>query len=153
MLESLKKQYGELASKYQLPSFTQVNADFELEKIDHESECLMRTIRKCMMDKIVNSLSFFDMLLQPAQAPRLYLPFIRTMTQEDQEHIELLYKAFGTLSLQCLTLELEYNESAEASMVTRIFTVWQEERVRFLHLVTRIEHPIPFLKKEKSYFG
>jgi hypothetical protein len=153
MLKQLTEQYPLLQTKYGLLSLSDLNRDFELDKIDVETEFLARTIRKCMMDKMVNSLNFLDMLLNPQQAPRVYLPFLQTMTKRDKDTIEQLYSAFGTLSIQCLALELTYDEGAEGKMIGMIAQVWNAQRIPFKELVERIGNPTPIQKKEKSYFG
>ncbi|MBM3230457.1 hypothetical protein FJZ22_02260 [Candidatus Pacearchaeota archaeon] len=153
MLPQITKEYPALQVTYGLPALSDLNRDFELDKIDVETEFLARTIRKCMMDKIVNCLNFFDMLLNPQQAPRIYLSFLQTITLSDKQLLEQLYSAFGTLSIECLALELEYTEEKEAEMITRIARVWTEQSTAFSTLVQRIRNPVPFQKKEKSYFG
>jgi hypothetical protein len=153
MLKQLTEQYPLLQTKYGLLSLSDLNRDFELDKIDVETEFLARTIRKCMMDKMVNSLNFLDMLLNPQQAPRIYLPFLQTMSVQDKQVIEQLYGAFGQISLDCLSLELRYVEEQEAKMILRIAQCWNEQKSAFLELMERIAHPAPLQKREKSYAG
>jgi hypothetical protein len=101
----------------------------------------------------VNALNFLDMLLNPQQAPRIYLPFLKTMNREDTHDIEQLYSVFGALSVDCLALELSYTEADEAKMITRIATAWQEQKPAFLRLVAHIRSPAPVHQKPKSYAG
>ena len=70
-LKDLKKEYSDLAEKYKLPSFKELNENFEIEKIDKDTEILLRDVRKVMMEKIVNSLGFLEMFLNPMNAPRM----------------------------------------------------------------------------------
>ena len=152
--EDVKKRYGVLAKKYALPSFKDVSEQFELEKIDVDSDCFARIIRKTMMDKVVNSLGFLEMLLNPVNAPRIYLHFIKNMNMDDKRIIEKAYDIFGELSLTCLALELSYSEKKEADMIKRIFKEWEGIRPDFIELMNRIAKPHnSTIKKEKSYFG
>ena len=54
-LKDLKKEYGKLEKKHKLPSFKEVNETFEIDKIENESDCLVREVRKIIMDKIINT--------------------------------------------------------------------------------------------------
>lgn len=153
MVTTPKEQYERIRTQYSLPSFTELNGDFELDKIEHESEFILRTVRKCMLEKIINALNFFDMLLNPSQAPRMYLPFVRTMTIQDKTDLEQLYGAFGQVSVDCLSLELGYDESQEAKMITRIVQCWNLQKPTFLRLVKHIGAPAPVQQKQKSYAG
>jgi hypothetical protein len=49
-LSKIKKEYSVLEKKYDLPSFEELNQNFEIEKIEHESDCLIRVFRKMAID-------------------------------------------------------------------------------------------------------
>src|SRR5688572_7419537 len=106
-LECLKKEYEVLAKKYSLSSFNDLNNDFEIEKQDKQSDTLLKVIRKIVMDKIVNSITFLEMLVNPINAPRMYLPYIRAMSVEDRKSIEDIYNVLAELSLLSLDLEID----------------------------------------------
>ncbi|MEK6889770.1 MAG: hypothetical protein AABW82_03065 [Nanoarchaeota archaeon] len=153
-LKELKNLYSGYEKKYKLPGFDKLNEQFEIEKIDRESGILMRVIRKIMMDKVVNSLAFLDMIANPMNAPRIYLSFIKSISEKDKEVMEKLYDTFGNLSLSCLALELDYSEKKEAEMVKSIYEQWEKARPEFSDLLKRVHKPLKNdVKKEKSYFG
>ncbi|MCU0642535.1 MAG: hypothetical protein MUF61_03090, partial [archaeon] len=108
-LAKLKKEYDGLAAKYQLPSFKEINEDFEIERIEKESECLLHMVRKTMMDKVANAMTFLDMLLNPMNAPRVYLMHIKSMGADDKKEIDRLYSSLSELVMSALTLEIEYS--------------------------------------------
>ena len=62
-LKDFRKMYEGFEKKYDLPKFTELNGDFEIDKIDKESQYFLRVIRKVMMEKVVNSLNFLEMLI------------------------------------------------------------------------------------------
>lgn len=154
-LEELKKEFSILAKKHKIPEFKKLNEDFEIDKIERKSDCMLRSIRKAMMDKIINSIGFFDMLLNPGNAPRMYLNFIKNMTQEDKERIDVLYTKLSELSLISLELEIEYDEDGEAKLINKTFQEWTKIKPEFSKILAKIRKPseIDNIKKEKSYFG
>ena len=152
-LKDLKKLYGELAGKYKLPSFSELNEDFEIEKIKRGEETLLRTVRKTMMEKIVNSMNFLEFLLNPVNAPRLYLPYIKSMTSDDRKDIDELYGKLAEVMLAALGLEIEYSEKGEAEMIKRASNVWNESKPGFNKIIAKLQKPVTFEKKERSYFG
>ena len=107
-LQELKKRYLEIEKKHKLPPFSKLNEDFEIDKIDKDTGYIARAIRKAMIDKIVNSLNFIEMLLNQMNAPRLYIPFLRTMNGDDKKLMDDLYARLGGLSLISLELEIDY---------------------------------------------
>lgn len=153
-LADLKKSYNDYEKKYKLPGFNELNEQFEIEKIDKESSILMRVIRKVMMDKIVNSLGFLDMLVNPINAPRIYMPFIKSINEKDNQAIEKFYSAFGDLSLECLSLELDYSEKKEAEMIKKIYEEWEKLRPEFSDFLKKVHKPVKKEpRREKTYFG
>src|SRR3989338_5550111 len=101
-IKDFKKEYAKLALKYKTPSFEELNENFEIERIEKDTEILLRAVRKLMMEKVVNSMNFIEMMLNPVNSPRMYLPFISGMTVEDKNSIDKIYDGLGELSLLAL---------------------------------------------------
>lgn len=153
-VEQLKKEYAKLGKSYKLPSFKELNEEFEIDKIERESDCLLRIIRKVMMEKIVNSLGFLELILNPVNAPRIYLNFIKSVDSIDKENIEKIYSAFSELSIGSIELEIDYSEKREAEMVKKIFESWNSVKPDFKAIITSMKRPGAVInRKEKSYFG
>lgn len=153
-LKELKKQYVVLMKKYNLPAFADINENFEIDKIEKDTDCLLRLIRKVMMEKIINSLSFLDLLLNPVNTPRMYLAYARSLPIDDRKTIEEIYNVLGNISLISLDLEIDYSESKEAEMIKKIFASWQAQKSRFRKIMANMKIPNKLsAKKEKSYFG
>lgn len=153
-LKEIKKEYEKLAMKYKLPGFGELNENFEIEKIEIESDTFLRAVRKIMMEKIVNSLGFIEMLLNPMNAPRMYLNYLRVMTLDDKNSIDKIYSSFADLSVLSLEREVDYDEKAEAELIKKIVKTWNEAKPEFRKILTNIKKPNSTdLKKEKSYYG
>jgi len=153
-LKDLKKEYGALAKKHKLPGFSELNNVFEIEKIERESESLLRVVRKVMMERIVNSLGFLEMLINPVNAPRMYHPFFKSVSAEDKKNVDKIYLELSGLILYSLELEFDYSEKNEAEIIKKIYGSWEKVRKPFKVLLGRIKNPGSEVgKKEKGYFG
>ena len=153
-LNEIKKQYHLIQKKYNLPAFDNLNENFEIDKIERETVCLARLIRKVMMEKIVNSVGFLELLMNPMNAPRMYLNYVRSLTQDDKKIIEDIYSELGNVSLASLDLEIDYSEKQEAEMIKEISSVWESVKPKFRKVLAGMKKPNSSLaKKEKSYFG
>ena len=107
-----------------------------------------------MIDKIINSLSFVEMILQQVNAPRMYQPFFKTMTQKDHETLQAIYEKLSVLSLISLNLEVDSNEKKECEAIKTIVETWNSVKPQFSIILEHIRNPpSPEAKKEKSYFG
>lgn len=153
-ISELRKQYSALAKHYSLPGFDALNAEFEIEKVQHDSPTLLRAVRKAMIEKVFNVLNFLEMLLNPMNAPRIYHASVKSMSAEEHRLIEQAYGALGDAALRALVREVDYSEKEEAAMIKEIVRAWEKARrpLRAImqHLVTP---PANAAKKEKSYFG
>lgn len=153
-LKDLKNQYGILEKKYHLSSFQELNENFEIDKIDKQTDCLLRLIRKVIMEKIVNSLGFLEFLMNPMNAPRIYLGYARTMSSDDKKEVEKIYNILGELSITSLNMEIDYSEKDEADLINKICTTWKSIKPGFRNILKNMKLPTNnFIKKEKSYFG
>ncbi len=154
-LAEFKKKYGVFAKKHKMPSFKELNEDFEIDKIDKESDCFLRVIRKVMMEKIVNSLNFLELLVNPVNAPGIYHPYIKSMGLEDRKLIEEIHKVLGELSLWSLNLEIEYNEKKEAELISEAFKRWGEVRPKFRVIMQNMRKPngLGEVRRDRGYFG
>lgn len=154
-LKDLKRKYEPIEKKYNLPSFEQLNIDFEIEKITVESDFLLRVIRKIMMDKIIGFLNFFEKIISnPTGMPRVYYPFIKSITVEDRKEMEKIYDDMGALSLESLELEIITSEKAEAKMVKKIYDCWEKIKQQLYNLAEKMKTSDgQTIRKEKSYFG
>lgn len=153
-LDELKKEYSKYEKKYKLPSFAKLNEDFEIDKIERESDCFIRIVRKTMIEKVVNSINFLEMLLNPVNAPRLYLSYIKSMTSEDRENIDKIYSALADISIISLDLEIDYSEKAEAELIIKMSEAWNSIKPNFRKIMANMKNPVSIAnRKEKSYFG
>jgi len=152
-LKDLKKEYHKLEVKHRLPRFEDLNESFEIEKVERESEILLRVIRKIMMEKIMNTLSFIEMLMNPMNAPRMYLPFLKNLSIEDKKRLDKLYMDFSEMVVAGLEIEIDYSEKGEAEMICKINKLWKDSRGDLKKILKGIKKPNSLERKEKSYFG
>jgi len=152
-LKNLIKEYGKYEKKYKLPSFKEINQAFEIEKIDKESEILLKVIRKIMVEKIVNSLGFVEMLLNPMNAPRMYHAYIKNIQEEDKKCIDKIYESFSEISTLSLEREVDYDEKKEAELIIQIFKVWNKMKPEFQKILKNLKDPSESKQKDRSYFG
>lgn len=155
-LDKLKSQYNEFVTKYSLPSFKELNETFEIERIEKDTDLLLRQIRKVMVDKIVGYIRFFEILLNPSQAPLSYMSLANEMSKEVRESLNRVYKPFIELELRTLKEEIDYSEVKEAERIKEIYETWNKFKEEIKSVMASLENSWNIdrpLKKEKDYFG
>ena len=140
-LEELKKDYLALQGKYKLPSFQQLNEEFDIEKVaEHETDCLIREVRKAIMDKVIAYLRFIEMLLNPSSAPMFFFALVKGLTSSDKRVLERLYEKLGGFEIDVIELDCKYNEKDEAEFINKINKEWREvanEMLKFVEVLKR----------------
>jgi hypothetical protein len=155
-LEKLKKDYSILEKKYKLPTFCQLNEEFDIEKVQElETETLLREIRKVIMDKVVAYLRFIELLLNPSNAPMFFFALLKGIDSADKKVLDSLYTRLGMLEIEVISVDNDYSENSEAEFINRVFKDWQEikEDMKHISKVLRKSWDRKSEKKEKSYLG
>jgi len=153
-LRELKEKYEKASKGHKLPSFSELNELFEIEKVDHEPETVLRAVRKVMMEKVINTLEFIEVFLNPVNVPRIYLPYLKNMGSSDREDMDKIYGELSALSLMALDNEVDYSEKAEAELIKDICSKWDSVKPSFKRILTNMKKPAEKeTKKERSYYG
>ena len=154
-LEELKLKYAKLSEKYNFISFKELNEAFEIDRIERETDCVLREVRKTMMDKVVNYMRFLEMFIYPSQAPANFMFFIKEINSFEKKVIEKIYMEFVELELNSLRLEVGYSEKNEAEAIKKIYRVWNSLKKDLLSVFDFMERNWKSVsnKKEKTYFG
>ena len=153
-LKEFKKEYHKLEVKYKLPRFEELNESFEIEKLENDTEILLRVVRKNMTEKIMSYLSFVEMLLNPVNLPQMYVPFLKGLNAGGKERLNKLYGAYAELVVDSLENEIDYNEKREAELICKINKIWKDSVGDFKKILEEVRNPADTsMRKEKSYFG
>lgn len=155
-LAKLKKEYSSFEKKYKLPKFHYLNAEFEIEKLQgHETDFLLREIRRTMTDKIAAFLKFFELFLNPQAAPLFILSALKSISSQEKEKIEKIYKKIIQLEIKSISLDISYEEKREADFIKNTYEKWQvlKEELKIIDdILSKIKEET-VARKDKSYFG
>jgi len=155
-LKALKKEYEKLKLKYSLPSFKEINEDFDIEKLqEKESELLIREVRRAMIEKNLIYLRFVEMFMSPSTAPMFFLVLVRGLNSEEKKLLEELYTKLGRREIKSIYLDNEYNERKEAEFIKKFYKEWQEIKSKFGSVLRAVEEgwERKSERKEKGYLG
>lgn len=155
-LEKLKKEYEKLKDRYNLPSFVEINEDFEIEKLqERETDLLIREVRRIMVEKNSAYLRFIEMFLNPGNAPMFFFSLVKNMDHVDKKTLEELYGELGKFEILSLKLDNEYNEEKEAEFIKKFYKDWQEIKKKFGRLLKAVDDSWEKKseRKEKGYLG
>lgn len=155
-LENLKTEYEKIRQKFNLPSWREMNEEFEIEKLqDKETETLIREVRRAMLEKSLSYLKFIEMFMNPGNAPMFFLALVRNLDNGKKKILDELYLELGKYEILSVTLDNEYNEEKEAEFINKFFNSWKSIKSRFKEVSEELESSWDKKseKKEKGYLG
>jgi hypothetical protein len=126
-LTELKKDYLEIQKKYNLPSFQEMNQDFQIEKIaEYETDILVREVRKFVAEKISNYMKFIEMIINPVNAPMSIFSLIKSLGPTDKKKLSEIYEKLVKNEIEIVELDLNFSEEKEVHYVKDSNKLWQE---------------------------
>ncbi|MEM2955983.1 MAG: hypothetical protein QW041_00155 [Candidatus Pacearchaeota archaeon] len=155
-LLKLKKDYEKLRQKYKLPSFNELNEEFEIEKLqERETDFLLRHIRRAMIEKIAIILRFLEVLVNPAEAQtQLYIfSVMKSISAEMKKDIEKIYKEMTMIELSSLSLDIDYNEKNEVRFIKEIMEKWPKIKKELKEVTNKLGVVWTHEKMHTGYFG
>ena len=155
-LTKLIEDYENLRKRHNLPSFKELNEDFQIEKAaETETEILIREVRRFVGDKLTNYLRFIDSLLNPVNVPMFVFSIIKLIDAEEKKRLSEIYKKLMKKEIKFIELDLEFNEEKEAQFIKDSYELWQEMKKDMLKVMDKINKrwDDKFEANSKGYFG
>ncbi|MCS7134595.1 MAG: hypothetical protein NZ889_01930 [Candidatus Pacearchaeota archaeon] len=154
-LSEIKKRYKKLEKKYKLPNFSELNKEFDVEKVqERETDFLLREIRRVMSDKVGAYLRFLELFLNPPAAPLFVLISLKGMVAHHKEKIEEIYRELVKIEIRSIALDVHYEEQEEAKFIREVYKKWKEFKDDLKSICKEIENLHSKIeKKNKTYYG
>ncbi|MEK6812835.1 MAG: hypothetical protein AABX86_01840 [Nanoarchaeota archaeon] len=121
----LKKAYGSLMKKYKLPSWKDLDDEFEIvsREIPPVSDVL-RFVRRRISEKIAYYTSVFENLLQPNPGSLISLNESKFFTEAELQNVIHLLKELMYLDRYSLLLDISSIEREEAEYIVTCYKQW-----------------------------
>ncbi len=156
-LIELKKIYGDLEKKHNLPSFDDMNLSFDIGKIDINSGNLLRDVRKFAIEKIAHYVRLIEIMLNPSQASPMFLLLLREITTKDKKIIEEVFSVFIELEISSYYLDINSSENKESDIIKKIYAVWSAQKNNLESIIGILErnskNNVVANSKAKNYFN
>jgi len=150
----IKTKYGELQKKYNLPSYLDVNNDFEISSLEDE-KFLLRTIRRKIAEKAEAYAKIIEPVLMP-ESTQASLHECQLFTEEEKKELYNLFKKM--MYFDRLSIEISINETDEktANFINEFWKEWGSIKSELTNIIKKLKEGWTkeiSLKEEKSYLG
>ncbi|MEM4318644.1 MAG: hypothetical protein QW244_02870 [Candidatus Pacearchaeota archaeon] len=138
-IKELKKEYEKKRKIYkELPSFDELNDEFEIERItEHEdTSYLLRSIRRIIVSRFVSTMDFFDGMLTTQRIATFITS--KWISNSEKEAIYKIIETIMKLLIKTLECDLIYSEKNEAETIILLYNEWQKLKKETLKLIKNI---------------
>lgn len=148
-LEKLKEEYEEARKKYNLPSFEEIDKEFELRKLE-SGGFIIKDVRRIIVNKLQSFADWLTPILNPH--PESLHSAIETKIFEKQEISDMLafYKRLGHLIHMSLIASLK-TEQDEINFIKDILLEYPEMKIKILGYVEKIAEGWARNEEDKNY--
>lgn len=136
-MSEIQKKYDELKKKYALPSFNDINNEFEISTIEN-NDFLLREIRKKIDERIEVFLKILNTLLQP-ETNICELHECRDFSEKDKDDAFLLYKELMLMHDSALIAGIICDEKEDAKFISEAFKGWQPVKKKILAVMNKMK--------------
>ncbi|MEK6873283.1 MAG: hypothetical protein AABW91_00380 [Nanoarchaeota archaeon] len=153
--KELKEIYENTVKKYNLPSFKELNEEFDISKIEFNEDTILRDIRKAVMLKFTSSLQLTELLLNPSNGSMFNMLLTRGIENEEKAILEKLFDTLGKVEISSYELDIEYSEKAEANFIKSKNEEWKEISKDLNIILKKLGENWKKVnsKKSKTYYG
>ena len=150
----VKEDYTELSKKHKLPSFAEMEREFEISTLDEEG-FLLREVRRKITEKVELYFKFLEEILQP----EITIANMHESREFNEEEREKIFKLFSKLMfLYRLSMETSVNEDDQksADYINTVFTDWDNIKDQFSKIVAKAKESWineKNIKEDLGYMG
>jgi hypothetical protein len=121
---ALKQKYEPLQKKFSLPSYEQLDRDFEIGCIEAD-DFPLREIRKKIEEKLKTARAMLEEVLQPdANLAGIYES--RAFSEDEKKALFELYRKIMAQERQCMSLFITNDEATDAGFIKSFCAEWEQ---------------------------
>jgi HPt (histidine-containing phosphotransfer) domain-containing protein len=150
----VESKYRQLQRKYRLPSFEQLDKEFEISCIEQE-RFLLREIRKKLDEKIDDICKTLEEVLQPdTNLSGIYES--RVFSDEEKKRVFDLYRRLMRLHRQGFELLVKSDDKSDADFVRSVSAEWEKLKKELSQVARKLQESWEKEMEENEklgYFG
>lgn len=123
-MAEIEKTYEFLRKKHNLPTFKEIDEEFEISTIESD-KFLLREIRRKISERLEELCTLLEEILQPdTNVSFMYESGV--FDEEEKKQVFNLYKKLMYLKRMCNEASITNNEQLDAEFINKIFSSWAE---------------------------
>jgi len=151
---TFKNKYNELEKKFSLPSYEELNNDFEISSIEEEA-FLLRAVRRKIAEKLDIYSKIIEQILMPESNQASILE-CQLFSQEEKNKIYSLFKRIMYFDRMSIETSINETEEKTAEFINKFYKEWnsikEQLKIIFSELKQGWTKEFNF-KEDNNYLG
>jgi len=144
-----RSEYNKIRQK--LPSYDELNEEFEIASIT-ERNFPLRAIRRKMMEKISKYLSVLESIIQPeTHFSDLYES--KFFDDEKRHHVLEIYKKLKMFERETYELAINEDDESNADFINRLLIEWKNLKKNLFSIMKKLKESWKEENKDKEVIG
>ena len=144
-----RNEYNKIKQK--LPSFDELNNDFEISSIT-EKNFPLRAIRRKIMEKVLKYMTILESLIQPeTHFTDLYES--KFFNDSERHEILILYKKLKQFERETYEIALNEDDKDNADFINVFFIEWKAMKKQLIIIIKKIKGSWKEESKDKEVIG
>ena len=140
-MENIKNRYNEIAKKNNLPSWEDLDREYELgyTGVIMEISFPLRFVRRRIGDRLAWAANFLQGLLQPNPSSLVSMHESKFFNEEDRKKVVELLKVFMQTERTNLSLDIANSDEDSAKWIKDAHKKWSESKKDLLNLTEKMK--------------
>lgn len=132
-----KDKFEELIKKHKLPSFNELDKEFEISTID-KKEFPLREIRRKIAEKIDLYITLFESVLQVEPTIKT-LNEIGAFSESEKENLYKLFRKFMVIDRSSIETSIDEDDEKTAEFIKTVFDQWKDLKKELLPIIKKLK--------------
>ena len=151
---AIKKDYEELKKMYKLPSYDEINNDFEISCLEDE-KFLLRTIRRKIVEKLDAYSKIIEQVLMP-ESNQISLVECQIITDEEKKELYNLFKRLVYFDRLSIETSINEDDKKTSDFINEFWKEWPSIKEQLSEVMSKLKQGWTKeikLKEERNYLG
>jgi|SRR3989344_2864860 len=150
----IHQELNEVIKKCKLPSFKELDAEFDISEIEHDGN-LLRAIRRKMVEKLELFCKIIETLMLPDPSSLSSVQESKILDDDIRQNMLQLFKKLMIYDRISLSLEIDNDDKKNIKFIQDLFSEWEEIKPELMNIVKKMADAwtIDDESIEERYFG
>ncbi len=155
-MADLEKKYTSLQKKYKLPTFKELDTEFEISSLEKDDPVL-RCVRRKMNEKVIFFCKIAEGILYPHEKSHLNAYESSFFGDEQKQEIQKIHRPLMVFERRSLKLDILCSEAEDAAFINELWSQWKTYKKAVFEIVQTMEKAWKSTprqeKSDEQYFG